>query len=170
MGLTPLTVAGVATALLVVSVGFDIAYSQTLTVELQQDGEWRTVAKVSLDTDQYQGFYGWREGQNVTRDDVIQGRVRLDNGYPWPSSKTVDVRARDCYQDEGHLASVPVSAPASAVGEGTFEVRVADLQDDTGYFREPVPAKQNVTYALVHFCKGERAIGSVSLPIVEGSS
>ena len=121
MAVTPLAVAVVAMGLLVVSVGFEVVFQRTYSVDVQVDSGWQTIGQSG---DRGSGrmysepkLTSGAGAITVARNETLEFRIRVDNGYPWSYSEAYDVRVEGVIVAEGELA-----AEARSEGTSTFTV------------------------------------------------
>ena len=114
----------VAAAALVVIVGVDAALDRTLALDVREEGGWRTLATQGGEAPSY--FQPYRESTvSASRNDSLEFRVRLDNGYPWAFDEAFRVLESGSIVAEGRL-----TAPAGGEGSATFTVPASRFYRD----------------------------------------
>ena len=166
----PLLVALAASIALLASVGVDLAYGQTVTLDVMDQGQWRTVGSAPIESREYpvRSTPATDEPLSAGHNDTLDLRVRLDNGYPWPSARTFQLRGDGCYDGARDLATVRVSAPGSASAEQTARVPVKSLGTS---FREPKPIGDSTSndVAVLYVCLGSRYVAEGTLVFAGGT-
>jgi hypothetical protein len=128
-----LTVAIVASVLLVVVVAADATMNRVYHAEVFLDGRWIKVATYPWQFDPYSRGIPSYVAFEVNASDDVPVRVRIDNGYPWAFSERFEVLSGGRVLFEGTLT-------AAARSEGVAETTVkAEQLFRHGY--EPLPAK-----------------------------
>jgi hypothetical protein len=168
MGTHALWVAGIAAALLVVSVGTDLAFSQTVSLEAgKQGGTLQLIgdaalgggnryAKPALDGDPIP----------VNRSDTLTLRVNLDNGNPWPSTRSFTITTEGCYSGARSLAVIDVHASARGVGSAEAQISVATLLNAASMY-SPKLVGESIQRTQVTLCRGTTDVLYAPLPIQE---
>lgn len=131
MGVKPLTVALVATVLLVVVIGADATMNRDYTLDVQAPSAsgsgttWRAIAHAPPrydDGSRYPEPYLGATDIPVNRSDAVTFRVRAENGYFWALGETYRV-----YQNGEEVASGTLSAPARGGGSVEFTLSANSL-------------------------------------------
>lgn len=164
MGVKPLTVAAVAAALLVVSVGMDIVFTRSLTIEMGPAGGPLQVVGHGLDSDPYARPIHSIEAIELNASDPVTIKLTLRNDHPWPTSGTYTVTHEGCWAGARTLGSVELSAPANGEATASLTTNASKL-----YESHPGAPKTvgGTTWAHVNVCRGDRHIAGGSLMIQE---
>jgi hypothetical protein len=119
----PLVVAIVAMALLLTSVGAELAFHRTYALDVRDPAGWLTVAE---------SYDPTASGPRATpllahailanASDQVELRVRVDNGYPWSYSHSFVVSTMGLRVAEGTL-----TAPARDTGASSFTIPASTL-------------------------------------------
>lgn len=123
------------------SVAFEVVFSRGYTLEVKDgDGAWLLVGSGGNDARALEPIYT-RAGSVVVagREDMVQFRLTVDNGYPWSFSQPYDARVQGVILAEGVIA-----AGARSTGESLFEIRAAPFIAST-----PKEAASNITFAYI---------------------
>lgn len=81
----PLITAGVAAALLVVTLGVDVAMTTTYTLDVWSGTGWREIVRDPYKIDVYRGPEQVVVSANASDD--VRFRLRVENGYLWATSE-----------------------------------------------------------------------------------
>lgn len=143
----PLAIGVAAMALLVVSVGFEILVHRSFAVDVRTDDGWQTIGATGQSNEPYRTKpLGVTDPIEASRNDTLQFRLRVDNGYPWSYSEHFYVTGGSGVTvAEGELV-----APGRGLGEATFDVRLGRLVE---YWPKPADAErtefQTVSFNVV---------------------
>lgn len=119
----------VAMGLLMLSVGFELAFQRSYTVDVRGATGWQTVAVSLREDTRAMEPVATRAGDaiEVDRNGTITFRLVVDNGYPWRITEPYDVRYQGVIVAEG-----VIEAPARGEGTSTFEIPARTFLDSLG--------------------------------------
>lgn len=143
--LRPLTIAAVATVLLVTVLAVDLTYNRTLTLELRQDDGWVPLSSTGEPHDRI-GPRALRVDANET----LTFRLRVDNDMPFAYEEPYRVYHFGTLVAEGTL-----TAPASEEGVTTFTLNATALIDDG---RGGPPTEQDIHFASLEVEVGDEML------------
>jgi hypothetical protein len=121
-GTMALKIAIAAGVLLVAIVGLDVAFNATASLQMDEDGEWRTLAILPRGPDDYRGVDTAIE---VNRSETLAFRVVLDNRRPIGFDAAYRVSHAGTTLGSGQIA-----ADAFGIAESTFGVPVDEMIGD----------------------------------------
>lgn len=164
-----LLTASIAAGLLVVSVGFDLAFDSSLRIEAGVgSGPMQLVGEGAIDG-RYDRPMATVDPFVANGSDVMTIKITMQNGYPWSSAKSFSLSLDGCYEGARVLAVVDVSAPARGSGSGTTEIAVSRLLAEAGRFipKESTGPGAGTQYVYLQVCRGDTYATSANLPIQE---
>lgn len=132
MGLTPLAVAGIASALLVVVIGADVSMNRTYFLEAHDGEKWAVLAEWPY---RYEGSVPRPQPVagvfEVNESDPIPFRLRIDSTYPWAYRDEYVV-----YVGGSEALRGVVDLPASSERSFEFTLNASQIMGRTS-FAEP---------------------------------
>lgn len=133
MGSTALVTAGVAAALLVVTLGVDVAMTSEHALDIWTGSAWREVVRdPATDMMRYGGPP--QVVQSVNASDDVRFRLRMENGYPWAQGGTYRV-----LHNGEEVASGELSAEGRGSAQSEFTIPAERLLTGGGLRGEPKP-------------------------------
>ncbi len=145
---SPLAVAAVAGALLLVVLGVDASMNRTFYLDVQVNGEWQTVAENGEGSRGYVERYYAGSSPVFAANETVDMRLRVDNGYPWAWTGSYHVLVQGRTVEKGD-----VRAPARGEGDIAFEFNAS--AQETGL---PEPAKGEIRFLYVQVEVGGRTL------------
>lgn len=143
MASTALVTAGVAAALLVVTLGVDVAMTTTYALDVWTGTAWRELVRDPYVIDrQYRGPEQALVTANASED--VRFRLRAENGYPWSK----DGGFRVLHNGE-EVASGSLDLPARSSDEAEFSIPAARLIQGAGQY-EPKPVGSTDTFVSLY--------------------
>ena len=141
MGSTALITAGVAAALLVVTLGVDVAMTTSYSLDVWTGSSWREIVRDPYEMNVYRGPSETVVLANASDD--IRFRLRVDNGYPW--GKADDFRV---LHNGEEVASGSFATPSRGSDEVEFTIPASRLISGSSRF-EPKPVGSPDTYVTL---------------------
>lgn len=171
MGVKPLTVAFVASVLLVVVIGADATMNRYYTLDVQAPSAtgsgttWRTIAQVPPRYEDSPRYFEPTFGGEIpaNRSDTITFRLRAENGYFWAIGETFRV-----YQNAEEVTSGTIRAPARSESSVEFTL-TADSLLGTRPVGADAKTPHIATGSLQVDVDGESLFGYVTLREVSAS-
>lgn len=160
-----LLVAAIAGALLLVTVGVDLAFNSTVELGVAGPGEDVTlVASGPLDGSRMT-HVPKSHTLNVNATDDVTFTLTLENAMPWSVARDLTLSIDGCYEGARQLATFRLRAEGQGMASDSVTLKAADLaygntipkRDDEG-----VPPS-----AFVNVCRGERYIAAAQLTLEE---
>lgn len=150
MRVSPLLVAGIAAALLLVVLGVDATLDRSYRLDVREGQGWRTLAASGPPE-------GFRPPASTSQNGSLHLRLSVENDWPFPLAEDFAVLANGFEVARGRI-----EAPARGVGEVAFDVDPATF-DHTLPPEGPRAEPEMVYLHLEVVVGGERLYGSLSV-------
>lgn len=134
MGLTPLAIAGAASALLVIVIGADVSMNRNYVLEVDDGETWLLLAEYPYRYEErFARPYPGGGIIEANASDTLHFRLRIDNSYRWSYQDEYVV-----YAGGREFARGPVDVPAMTERTVTFDLNASQLMGRTN-FAAPFP-------------------------------